>query len=386
MEDTLDLAPLLSWLEDQSHSSGSIADLPELLHKDLARLMVIDGKMQKIVSDIKFLLGVVRNQRLNVPIEEDELMVSGSVMEGCMLARWFRQKPGSYAKTKDDTDRADARRNQRRSTETAAASLLVGLGVHSRDASNIVRGLGVAFDVLRHRKSSKNQSHGASTFETIVSNLIREFTGGSPPTRIASTGSEMFCPNPEVEVDVMYILGSVPEPIGREAIHSTRHGPAHVTVEYTSKFDELVQSLLRARGRDKDSRRMITDGFLDSQKFKELAWEHAAFRDTGKNVATLLGLWFGVPVDNISIEVKEHPSRASHQTDLNIRITDKDRLAVSVDHVPSIHIPFWPDVAKEYLTRKRKWPVSQDIVDSITQKGCHLVPRPSSDGDQRREF
>ncbi len=414
MED-INLAALVVWLETQSGSSRSFPDLSEIVHRDLSRLMDIDGKMQKIVSDIKCLMGVARNQRLDVPMHEHELMVSGSTMEGCMLARWFKPKPGTEAVSEfapalphhgahqhlfgegydafrrsgsheDYRNRVEARRNQRTSTETAAASLLEGLGVHRGDASNIARGLGVVFDALAHGGNTRNQPSQAATFGTIVSSLMREFTGGSPPARTGSTGLEMYCPNPEIEVDVMYVLASVPESIAREAIHTTRHGPAHVTVEYTQRLDELVQSLLRARGRDEDSSRAVTDGFLDPEKFKELASQHAAFKETEGNLAALLSLWFGVPVENISIDVKEHPSRASHQTELSIRITDDDRLAISVDHVPSIHMSFWPDVAKGFLTRKRKWPVSQHTIESITQRGCHLVPRPSADGDQRREF
>ncbi len=415
MED-INLAALVVWLETQSGSSRSFPDLSEILHRDLSRLMDIDGKMQKIVSDIKCLMGVARKKRLGESFHEDKLMMSGSVAEGCMLARWFRPNPpaktenglgpallnqcnekqmdsagcDAFRKSGSDKDpnaHVQDRRNEIRSVENDAASLLEGLGIHKRDVSNIARGVGVAYNVLGYRNMrSRNEPHQTSTFTMIMSNLIREFTVGSPASRPGSTGFEMLCPNPEIELDIMYMMGSVPEMIARDAIHSTHHGPAYVTIKNTNDLDQLLNSLLRAWGCDKDSSWIVTDDFLDSQKFKEFTWQHVAYRDSGGSLATVLSLWLGVPVENISIDAKEHPSRTSHQTQLSIRITDTDRLAISLDHVPSMHIPFWPDVAKGYLTRKRNWPESQHTVESITQRGCHLVPRASEDGDQRREF
>ena len=46
-----------------------------------------------------------------------------------------------------------------------------------------------------------------------------------------------------------------------------------------------------------------------------------------------------------------------------------------VDNVPSIHCPFWPSGAVEWIRRPRHygWPTSSDKAD-ITNFGCHLVP------------
>ena len=51
-----------------------------------------------------------------------------------------------------------------------------------------------------------------------------------------------------------------------------------------------------------------------------------------------------------------------------------DRSESGVDHVPSIHCPFWPRGAEEWLHRPRRygWPTSTDITQ-ITDFGCHLV-------------
>ena len=51
-----------------------------------------------------------------------------------------------------------------------------------------------------------------------------------------------------------------------------------------------------------------------------------------------------------------------------------DRSESGADHVPSIHCPFWPRGAEEWLQRPRRcgWPTPTDITQ-ITDFGCHLV-------------
>ena len=52
-----------------------------------------------------------------------------------------------------------------------------------------------------------------------------------------------------------------------------------------------------------------------------------------------------------------------------------DKSQSGTDHVPSIHCPFWPRGAEEWLHRPRRcgWPTPADIT-LITDFGCHLVP------------
>ncbi len=138
MEDT-DSAPPLGWLEGQSHTSRSTTVL-QLLLQDLIRLMDIDGKMQKIVLDILDLGSVARNPRQ----KDYEVMASGSLIEGCMLARCFWPnsnigpellQQGAHRTSvrcySDDEERVKAMSNKTRPTEIAVASLLKGLRVDS---------------------------------------------------------------------------------------------------------------------------------------------------------------------------------------------------------------------------------------------------------------
>ena len=63
---------------------------------------------------------------------------------------------------------------------------------------------------------------------------------------------------------------------------------------------------------------------------------------------------------------------------------DGSKLDFSMDHVPAFKLLFWPCEAQEWIDRDRKWP-SADIVQSIVDKGCQIVPRSSPGGDIHSE-
>lgn len=46
-----------------------------------------------------------------------------------------------------------------------------------------------------------------------------------------------------------------------------------------------------------------------------------------------------------------------------------------MDIVPAFRTRGWPEVAREWISRERKWP-SPDIVNKVIQEGCHLVVKP----------
>ena len=62
-----------------------------------------------------------------------------------------------------------------------------------------------------------------------------------------------------------------------------------------------------------------------------------------------------------------------------------DKLLPSSDVVLSIFCEGWPTCAKEWITRKRLWP-DRHQVEKIVQKGFHIVPKSSTDGDFRLSF
>ena len=56
-----------------------------------------------------------------------------------------------------------------------------------------------------------------------------------------------------------------------------------------------------------------------------------------------------------------------------------------IDHVPSIHLSFWPDIASNWPVREpRYWP-NKETVEKIISNGCHIVPK-SPRGESNNEW
>ena len=65
-------------------------------------------------------------------------------------------------------------------------------------------------------------------------------------------------------------------------------------------------------------------------------------------------------------------------------LADGSKLHISMDHVPALKLLFWPLQAQAWINRTRKYP-SRDIIQSIVDGGCQLVPRSSPGGDSNSE-
>ena len=61
--------------------------------------------------------------------------------------------------------------------------------------------------------------------------------------------------------------------------------------------------------------------------------------------------------------------------------TKKATIAGGFDLVPALRCPGWPQVAGDWIKRKRKWP-SPDVIDKVVQDGFHLVVKPPKPGDE----
>ena len=75
-------------------------------------------------------------------------------------------------------------------------------------------------------------------------------------------------------------------------------------------------------------------------------------------------------------------SKTETTMELNFHLSS---LRVSIDIVPAVNLDFWPHQAAPWITRCRRWP-PQDIIKSIVEKGCQVVPRSSPGGDESTEW
>ena len=70
----------------------------------------------------------------------------------------------------------------------------------------------------------------------------------------------------------------------------------------------------------------------------------------------------------------------------NSKDTQNPQRVGGFDFVPAFRASGWPEVAREWITRKRKWP-SPSMVNRVTQEGFHLVVKsPKNGGKPDRDF
>lgn len=68
------------------------------------------------------------------------------------------------------------------------------------------------------------------------------------------------------------------------------------------------------------------------------------------------------------------------------KVKDTERVESGIDFIPALRSREWPQVAREWIKRERKWP-SPDIVENIIHEGYHLVVKsPKKNGDPDCDF
>ena len=73
-------------------------------------------------------------------------------------------------------------------------------------------------------------------------------------------------------------------------------------------------------------------------------------------------------------EAQKYPSKGT-----NFEDTKKPKQESGYDFVPAFRASGWPEVAREWITRKRKWP-SPSMVNRVSQEGFHLVAKSPKNG------
>ena len=84
-----------------------------------------------------------------------------------------------------------------------------------------------------------------------------------------------------------------------------------------------------------------------------------------------------------------YPIKASEsltETTVEQKTFISDLVKYSMDLVPSLRLLFWSHQTTAWITRRRRWWPQQDAIQSISDKGCHLVPLSFPDGDVHSEW
>lgn len=143
----------------------------------------------------------------------------------------------------------------------------------------------------------------------------------------------------------------------------------HHPLGQKSKLDQAIEG----------SEENGTRGQNDSQNVSnELNANEDDKRQPIKN-STLLELCFG-PVT----EMQEEPSKQKKFKDME---EAKPYVRVGgIDFVPAFKARGWPNVAKEWIKRERKWP-SPEVVRKVLQEGYHFVVKPpKNNGNPECDF
>lgn len=122
-----------------------------------------------------------------------------------------------------------------------------------------------------------------------------------------------------------------------------------------------------------------TDNYLSSLLFRK-AIARAGFHVTTSRDFALIQRCMSVfkTILNKSMTSFEKQEVGKVASTLSSKLTlDGITYICSVDNVPALKLEFWPEAAKEWLTRTNKWFDSKEKKD-ISSKGCHIVCKSSN--------
>ena len=185
----------------------------------------------------------------------------------------------------------------------------------------------------------------------------------------------------EVEVDIMFNTFMIPQEI-RHLLEPVEDKPGFVRLPLCQElcpadmyFHPAFEEVLQGRSEKVTCPLNEVPHYLSPYVMKEL------FKNS---FATYVD-----PVMSVVASIFRSTTNCSFsktETTVEIRLCETDQYgSLSADFVPTARLLFWPYQATSWITRRRLWP-PQDTIQSIVDKGCHLVPRTSTGGDVHSEW
>ena len=118
---------------------------------------------------------------------------------------------------------------------------------------------------------------------------------------------------------------------------------------------------------------------------RDMTLRRIRYQDEEGAVKLIVSMFLGVPMTSISVDDKSDVDGPSANVYVNVKTPTGHFLEYSSDNVPAARCDFWPPLAKEWISRQRRWP-SDDVITGIVQKGCHLVAKSTVGGDEDFEW
>ena len=191
----------------------------------------------------------------------------------------------------------------------------------------------------------------------------------------------------EVEVDVMLNIFTIPEDVGH-LLEPVKDKPGFVRLPFSLCppffIRHCVNDAKRFLSRRHENEHYSLDQILQyvsplviKDTWKDLS-DHAPMHDWYNDICHLYGME--------SLDLPEPKiNHSTTATTLAGEFRDKVGTVLSCDYVPAVHLSFWPGQASNWIIRYRVWP-PLDIIQSIVDKGCQIVPRTSEGGDVHSEW
>ncbi|XP_057296962.1 uncharacterized protein LOC130625866 [Hydractinia symbiolongicarpus] len=187
--------------------------------------------------------------------------------------------------------------------------------------------------------------------------------------------------NKEIEADIEYNLLEIPlsHKQNIEDIHGKK---GYVRIKCTE--DELKIFLAPTNWKVDFSKHadilegLLVNGYVKTHWIKEVAKAKVKVRNDNHVIELILAFILNVELDRVSLSPpKDKVTKSSVETQISLYVDEIFKLALSWDAVLVIQLSWWPEVAKEWVTRKRKWP-GVEIVENLTRVG-YIITKPSAE-------
>ena len=179
----------------------------------------------------------------------------------------------------------------------------------------------------------------------------------------------------------MYKLFTLPKEVSR-LLEPVQDKPGFVRLPYQELYSVYFHPVVaEVQGRPG------FEPFTETQYISPLIVKNSVghllqYSDADDNASHLVRLIVG----SCKVTGTDSISETTAEGTFNIKAKDGSLIVhASIDHVPTVRLLFWPPQAASWVTRSRLWP-PHDIIQSIVDKGCHLVPRSSAGGDIHSEW
>ena len=196
--------------------------------------------------------------------------------------------------------------------------------------------------------------------------------------------------NREGEVDIEAIMIQIPYYM-KDKVRDIEGNPGYVNVradeELLEQANEIGWKITDITRRDWTNA-TSSDGWLKPYSIKEATLKRMPItKTTTEKLEPILADVFNMKSEDVSITTTQVITKSTVQSDIMININAAPFFKISCDIVTLLELTWWPTIAEEWKSRKRRWPSSTEI--EKLSRFCYIINKPSSierDNEETKEF